>query len=183
MKPPRSAAPRINPTTSTPSSSGGRDSRHGRSSPFSENPNSPPADGEPVARGTDRARWTSISSSTARWRFGLAHSPCRTRAWPRACSYSFPLRTSPRGASCQEPEERSRGSWPRPDATPRSESDPRHFVESAGEGGRARDSTRSWSFGSVTRVPGGTDAVSHTLPPMTEPFPMTVSPPRIVAPA
>jgi len=58
-----------------------------------------------------------------------------------------------------------------------------HFVESLGVRGRARDSTRSWSFGSVTRVRGGTEAVSQTLPPMTQPFPMTVSPPRIVAPA
>jgi len=31
--------------------------------------------------------------------------------------------------------------------------------------------------------PGGTELVSHTLPPITEPAPITVSPPRIVAPA
>lgn len=30
---------------------------------------------------------------------------------------------------------------------------------------------------------GGTERTSQTLPPMTEPRPMTVSPPRIVAPA
>ena len=34
-----------------------------------------------------------------------------------------------------------------------------------------------------TRDPGGTDFVSHTLPPMTESLPITVSPPRMVAPA
>ena len=32
-------------------------------------------------------------------------------------------------------------------------------------------------------VPAGTPCVSHTLPPTTEPLPMIVSPPRIVAPA
>src|SRR5690606_15830478 len=31
--------------------------------------------------------------------------------------------------------------------------------------------------------PGGTERVSQTLPPMTESAPITVSPPRIVAPA
>ena len=34
-----------------------------------------------------------------------------------------------------------------------------------------------------TLVPAGTDSVSQTLPPTTELAPMTVSPPRIVAPA
>ncbi|GEM_PF-5736218 len=34
-----------------------------------------------------------------------------------------------------------------------------------------------------TRVSGGTDSVSQTLPPMTEPRPITVFPPRMVAPA
>ncbi len=34
----------------------------------------------------------------------------------------------------------------------------------------------------VIRDPGGTEWTSQTLPPMTEPAPMTVSPPRIVAP-
>ena len=32
------------------------------------------------------------------------------------------------------------------------------------------------------RVPGGTLAVTHTLPPMVEPLPITVSPPKMVAP-
>ena len=32
-----------------------------------------------------------------------------------------------------------------------------------------------------TRVPAGTLAVTNALPPTTEPFPMIVSPPRIVA--
>ena len=36
---------------------------------------------------------------------------------------------------------------------------------------------------SVTWLPGGTDSTSQTLPPTTEPRPITVSPPRIVAPA
>ena len=35
----------------------------------------------------------------------------------------------------------------------------------------------------TTLVWDGTDLVSHTLPPMIEPSPMTVSPPRIVVPA
>ena len=34
-----------------------------------------------------------------------------------------------------------------------------------------------------TIFPAGTEWVSHTLPPMTQSFPMRVSPPRIVAPA
>ncbi len=34
-----------------------------------------------------------------------------------------------------------------------------------------------------TRVSGGTDSVIHTLPPTTDRAPITVSPPRIVAPA
>lgn len=32
------------------------------------------------------------------------------------------------------------------------------------------------------RVPGGTLAVTQTLPPMVEPWPITVSPPKMVAP-
>lgn len=41
------------------------------------------------------------------------------------------------------------------------------------------------SFGSssMTFVRGGMLWMTQTLPPITEPFPMTVSPPRIVAPA
>ena len=35
----------------------------------------------------------------------------------------------------------------------------------------------------VPVVPGGTDSTSQALPPITEPAPITVSPPRIVAPA
>src|SRR5262249_7061424 len=35
----------------------------------------------------------------------------------------------------------------------------------------------------VTRLCGGTDSTSHTLPPITEWAPITVSPPRMVAPA
>ena len=35
----------------------------------------------------------------------------------------------------------------------------------------------------VTRVPGGTERVIQVLAPITEPRPITVSPPRIVAPA
>ena len=42
---------------------------------------------------------------------------------------------------------------------------------------------RSDGLSSITVVLGGTLWVSHTLPPITEPRPMTVSPPRIVAPA
>jgi len=34
-----------------------------------------------------------------------------------------------------------------------------------------------------TILPASTECVSHTLPPMTQSFPMRVSPPRIVAPA
>ena len=49
--------------------------------------------------------------------------------------------------------------------------------------GTARASKRSCSPAIVTRVKGGTDVVSQTLPPMTLPRPMTVVPPRIVAPA
>ena len=37
-------------------------------------------------------------------------------------------------------------------------------------------------FFSVTVAPAGTERVNQTLPPMTAPLPMTVSPPRIVAP-
>jgi hypothetical protein len=33
-----------------------------------------------------------------------------------------------------------------------------------------------------TLEPGGTDSISHTFPPITEPAPITVSPPRMVAP-
>jgi hypothetical protein len=42
---------------------------------------------------------------------------------------------------------------------------------------------RSDGVSSTTVVPGGTLRVSHTLPPIVEPRPITVSPPRIVAPA
>ena len=42
---------------------------------------------------------------------------------------------------------------------------------------------RCLGLSSITVVPGGTLLVSHTLPPTTEPCPITVSPPRIVAPA
>ena len=38
-------------------------------------------------------------------------------------------------------------------------------------------------FSIITLVSGGTDSVSQTLPPMSERAPITVSPPRIVAPA
>ena len=34
----------------------------------------------------------------------------------------------------------------------------------------------------TTMVSGGTEAVIHTLPPITERAPMTVSPPKMVAP-
>ena len=33
----------------------------------------------------------------------------------------------------------------------------------------------------VSVVPGGTDFVTHVLPPMVQPFPMTVCPPSMVA--
>ena len=38
-----------------------------------------------------------------------------------------------------------------------------------------------WEASTVS--PGGTEWVSHTLPPMTQPSPMTVLPPSTVAPA
>ena len=37
-------------------------------------------------------------------------------------------------------------------------------------------------FAMVMRVPGSVECVSHTLPPITEPFPITTAP-RMVAPA
>jgi hypothetical protein len=47
----------------------------------------------------------------------------------------------------------------------------------------AHDPRGSTATRYVTRVPGGTLRVSQTLPPTTLPRPMTVSPPRMVAPA
>ena len=46
-------------------------------------------------------------------------------------------------------------------------------------------SRSSWSRGDSiwTFEQGGTEWVSHTLPPITEPRPITVSPPRMVAAA
>ena len=41
--------------------------------------------------------------------------------------------------------------------------------------------TRSWA--ATTVLPAGTEWVSQTLPPITQPSPMVVSPPRMVAPA
>ena len=41
----------------------------------------------------------------------------------------------------------------------------------------------SSTFGPCTTWPGGTDSVRNTPPLMTEPAPMIVSPPRMVAPA
>ena len=45
--------------------------------------------------------------------------------------------------------------------------------------------SRYFSFGgsALTWFSGGTLLVMNTLPPITAPLPMTVSPPRIVAPA
>jgi len=42
-----------------------------------------------------------------------------------------------------------------------------------------------FNFGAsiITVIPGGTERVNQTFPPITEPAPITVSPPKIVAPA
>jgi hypothetical protein len=42
------------------------------------------------------------------------------------------------------------------------------------------DSLRDWAW--VTKLPGGTERVNQTLPPMLEPLPIVMRP-RIVAPA
>jgi hypothetical protein len=43
-------------------------------------------------------------------------------------------------------------------------------------------SMTSSGSGMITLVSGGTERVNQTLPPMTDPSPIVVSPPRIVAP-
>ena len=47
----------------------------------------------------------------------------------------------------------------------------------------ATTSGRVFSLRCRTVLPGGTERVTNTLPLIVEPRPMTVSPPRIVAPA